>query len=72
MIFFILLNKSEKSTTLQQTLLLFPPELGLQVIPGGEVRSPPEMSFFEVVHQSSSMMNLLDKLFSDTLVPLVM
>ncbi|XP_045120957.1 exocyst complex component 5-like isoform X1 [Portunus trituberculatus] len=46
-------------------------ELGLQVIPGGEVRTPPEVSFFEVVHQSSSMMNLLDKLFSDTLVPLV-
>ncbi|KAK7066299.1 Exocyst complex component 5 [Halocaridina rubra] len=46
-------------------------ELGLQVIPGGEVRSPPEISFFEVVHQSSSMMNLLDKLFSDSLVPLV-
>lgn len=53
-------------------LFSFLSELGLQVIPGGEVRSPPEMSFFEVVHQSSSMMNLLDKLFSDTLVPLVM
>ncbi|XP_064108034.1 exocyst complex component 5-like [Macrobrachium nipponense] len=46
-------------------------ELGLQVIPGGEVRLAPEISFFEVVHQSSSMMNLLDKLFSDSLVPLV-
>lgn len=47
-------------------------ELGLQVIPGGEVRTPPEISFLEVVHQSSSMMNLLDKLFSDSLVPLIM
>lgn len=46
-------------------------ELGLQVIPGGEVRTPPEISFLEVVHQSSSMMNLLDKLFSDSLVPLI-
>ncbi|KAK3868397.1 hypothetical protein Pcinc_026201 [Petrolisthes cinctipes] len=46
-------------------------ELGLLVIPGGEVRSPPEINFFEVIHQSSSMVNLLDKLFSDTLVPLV-
>ncbi|XP_042858694.1 exocyst complex component 5-like isoform X1 [Penaeus japonicus] len=46
-------------------------ELGLQVIPGGEVRTHPEISFLEVVHQSSSMMNLLDKLFSDSLVPLI-
>ncbi|XP_047475468.1 exocyst complex component 5-like [Penaeus chinensis] len=46
-------------------------ELGLQVIPGGEVRTSPEISFLEVVHQSSSMMNLLDKLFSDSLVPLI-
>lgn len=59
--------------TAKLNLTHFPfPELGLQVIPSGEVRTPPEVSFFEVVHQSSSMMNLLDKLFSDTLVPLVM
>ncbi|CAL4063422.1 unnamed protein product [Meganyctiphanes norvegica] len=46
-------------------------ELGLQVIPLGEVRSAVDLSFFEVIHQGSSMMNLLDKLFNDCLVPLV-
>ncbi|KAB7503132.1 Exocyst complex component 5 [Armadillidium nasatum] len=46
-------------------------ELGLQTIPGGEVRTPPELSFFQVVQQSSSMINLLDKLFNDSLVPLI-
>ncbi|XP_076028740.1 exocyst complex component Sec10 [Oratosquilla oratoria] len=46
-------------------------ELGLQAIPSGEVKAPPEISFFEVVHQSNSMVHLLEKLFHDSLVPLV-
>ena len=46
-------------------------ELGLSSIPVGEIRNPPEISFFEIVDQSSTMVNLLDKLFNDSLVPLV-
>ncbi|XP_071478533.1 exocyst complex component 5-like [Diadema antillarum] len=46
-------------------------ELGLQGIPQGEPRSPPASYFFEIVCQANAIFHLLEKQFSDILVPLI-
>jgi len=46
-------------------------ELGLAGIPLPESKSPPELYFFDVVSQTNTIIHLVDKLFTDSLVPLV-
>merc|ERR1712013_12587 len=46
-------------------------ELGLAGIPLPETKTPPELYFFEVVSQTNTIIHLVDKLFTDSLVPLV-
>ena len=46
-------------------------ELGLAGIPLPEAKSSPEIYFFEVVSQTNTIIHLVDKLFTDSLVPLV-
>lgn len=47
-------------------------ELGLQGIPVPETKTQPQIYFFDVVCQSNTVVHLLEKQFSDSLVPLVM
>ncbi|KAJ8967423.1 hypothetical protein NQ314_002930 [Rhamnusium bicolor] len=48
-------------------------ELGLQAVPVVEgAKSPPVLYFFTVVHQSNNITHLLEKQFTDLVVPLVM
>ncbi|XP_041469326.1 exocyst complex component 5-like [Lytechinus variegatus] len=46
-------------------------ELGLTGIPMGEPRAPPASYFFEIVCQANAIFHLLEKQFSDILVPLI-
>merc|ERR1712013_689281 len=46
-------------------------ELGWAGIPLPETKTPPELYFFEVVSQTNTIIHLVDKLFTDSLVPLV-
>jgi len=46
-------------------------ELGLAGIPHPETKSPPELYFFEVISQTNTIIHLVDKLFTDSLVSLV-
>ena len=46
-------------------------ELGLLGIPLPECKSIPELFFFDVVGQTNAIIHLLDKQFSDSLLPLV-
>ena len=46
-------------------------ELGLSGIPLPESKSAPEIYFFDIVSQSNTIIHLVDKLFTDSLVPLV-
>merc|ERR1712106_448988 len=46
-------------------------ELGLGGIPLPETKSAPELYFFSVVSQTNTIIHLVDKLFTDSLVPLV-
>jgi len=46
-------------------------ELGLAGIPLPESKSSPEIYFFDVVSQTNTIIHLVDKLFTDSLVPLV-
>lgn len=46
-------------------------EVGLQGIPLPEAKSVPELFFFDVVGQTNAIIHLLEKQFSDSLVPLV-
>ena len=46
-------------------------ELGLSGIPLPETKSSPEIYFFDVVSSTNTIIHLVDKLFTDSLVPLV-
>jgi len=46
-------------------------ELGLAGIPLPETKQPPELHFFSCVSQTNTIIHLVDKLFTDSLVPLV-
>ena len=46
-------------------------ELGLSGIPLPETKSQPEIYFFDIVSQTNTIIHLVDKLFTDSLVPLV-
>ena len=46
-------------------------ELGLSGIPLAECKTAPEIYFFDVVSQTNTIIHLVDKLFIDSLVPLV-
>ncbi|XP_023341495.1 exocyst complex component 5 [Eurytemora carolleeae] len=46
-------------------------ELGLAGIPLPETKVPPETYFFDIIRQTNTIIFLVDKLFSDSLVPLV-
>jgi len=46
-------------------------EIGLTGIPLPETKSPPELYFFDVVGQTNTIVHLVDKQFTDSLVPLV-
>ena len=46
-------------------------EIGLSGIPLAESKSIPELFFFDVVGQTNAIIHLLDKQFSDSLLPLV-
>jgi len=46
-------------------------EVGLQAIPPNESRVQPEMYFFGVVREVNSIVHLMEKLFQDSLLPLV-
>jgi recyclin-1 len=46
-------------------------ELGLQAVPLGDPRSEPAIYFFDVVGRANTVFLLFEKLFSDSLVPLV-
>ena len=46
-------------------------ELGLSGIPLAECKTIPELFFFDVVGQTNAIIHLLDKQFSDSLLPLV-
>jgi hypothetical protein len=46
-------------------------ELGLAGIPLPETKQPPELNFFSCVSQTNTIIHLVDKLFTDSLVPLV-
>lgn len=46
-------------------------ELGLQGVPLPETKQPPELHFFSCVSQTNTIIHLVDKLFTDSLVPLV-
>ena len=46
-------------------------EIGLQGIPLPECKTIPELFFFDVVGQTNAIIHLLEKQFSDSLVPLV-
>lgn len=47
-------------------------DLGLQAVPIPESKSQPQIYFFDVVRQCNAVIHLLEKQFSDSLVPLVM
>lgn len=48
-------------------------ELGLQAVPVIEgAKSPPTLYFFTVIHQSNNITHLLEKQFTDMVVPLIM
>lgn len=47
-------------------------ELGLQSVPIPENKTQPQISFFDVLRQCNAIIHLLEKQFSDSLVPLVM
>ncbi|KAL0270096.1 UNVERIFIED_CONTAM: hypothetical protein PYX00_007615 [Menopon gallinae] len=46
-------------------------ELGLQTVPIPETKNFPQIYFFDVVRQSNAVVHLLEKLFNDSIVPLV-
>ena len=46
-------------------------EIGLSGIPLPESKTIPELFFFDVVGQTNAIIHLLDKQFSDSLLPLV-
>lgn len=46
-------------------------ELGLHAVPIAESKSPPQIYFFDVVRQSNAIIHLFEKLFADSVVPLV-
>lgn len=47
-------------------------ELGLHAVPIAEGKSPPQIYFFDVVRQCNAIIHLLEKLFADSVIPLVM
>lgn len=46
-------------------------EIGLQGIPVGEQKGPPDIFFFDIVGQCNTIMHLVEKHFTDNLVPLI-
>ncbi|KAK6639613.1 hypothetical protein RUM43_007886 [Polyplax serrata] len=46
-------------------------ELGLQTIPIPETKNFPQIYFFDIVRRTNAIVHLLEKLFSDSIVPLV-
>ncbi|EFX84728.1 hypothetical protein DAPPUDRAFT_238631 [Daphnia pulex] len=46
-------------------------EIGLQAIPPGESKVQPELYFFGVVREVNAIVHLMDKLFHDSIIPLV-
>jgi len=46
-------------------------EIGLSGVPLPETKTPPELYFFDVVGQTNTIVHLVDKQFTDSLVPLV-
>lgn len=46
-------------------------ELGLQTVPIPETKNYPQIYFFDVVRRTNAIVHLLDKLFNDSVVPLV-
>nr|CAH0108146.1 unnamed protein product [Daphnia galeata] len=46
-------------------------EIGLQAIPPGESKVQPELYFFGVVREVNAIVHLMDKLFHDSVIPLV-
>lgn len=48
-------------------------ELGLQAVPVIEgPKSPPVIYFFKVIHQCNTITHLLEKQFTDMVIPLIM
>jgi len=46
-------------------------ELGLQAIPPGESKIQPDIHFFGVARETTAIIHLMEKLFHDSLLPLV-
>ncbi|XP_078000642.1 exocyst complex component 5-like [Glandiceps talaboti] len=46
-------------------------DIGLQGIPPQDCKSPPKVYFFDVVGEANAIFHLLERQFSDTLVPLI-
>lgn len=46
-------------------------DLGVQAIPIAESKSLPQIYFFDVVRQSNAIIHLFEKLFADSVAPLV-
>lgn len=46
-------------------------ELGLQTVPIPENKNFPQIYFFDIVRRTNVIIHLLEKLFNDTIVPLL-
>jgi len=62
-------------TLLQQVLVEhvdYAVELGLQSIPSADTKSFPKINFLDIVRRSNAIVALMEKLFEDSVIPLVM